>query len=228
MPEPTPDTKTTTATDAGGALVSATTATTLKPGHKTTEFALGVAAIILTALYSADAIPTGTVYAKIAAVAATVLIALGYTVVRGKVKAAAAMLVLLFGFAFVATSSMGCGHVADSARAGAGAFVDCMKPATHAAAAELEPAFGSVLRNALASDGKIDRASLDAIAAPLKQDASRCALDGAITALLHPPPPRPGAPQSSPLEVDEADVGDAYAELRAKLWGDVEIKSAAP
>ena len=61
----------------------------IAPGWKTSEHVLSVLAIILTALYSADIIPTGSLYAKLAAVTATVLTALGYAVVRGSTKAAA-------------------------------------------------------------------------------------------------------------------------------------------
>lgn len=62
---------------------------TVKPGYKTSEFWLKLAAVLLTALYASDVIPTGGPVSKVAAIAATMLGAIGYTVVRGMVKAGA-------------------------------------------------------------------------------------------------------------------------------------------
>lgn len=59
-----------------------------KPGYRTTEFWLGLAATLLTALYAGGAIPTTGKVATVAAIAATALVALGYTVTRANVKAA--------------------------------------------------------------------------------------------------------------------------------------------
>lgn len=69
-----------------GAEVGAVAVTPTKPGYKTTEFWLGLAAMVLTALYASGVIPTGGMAATIAAMAATILGALGYTVVRGATK----------------------------------------------------------------------------------------------------------------------------------------------
>jgi hypothetical protein len=60
-----------------------------KPGYLTTEFWLKVAAFALTALYASGVIPTTGAVATIAAIAATMLGALGYTVSRTFVKTAA-------------------------------------------------------------------------------------------------------------------------------------------
>lgn len=60
----------------------------MTPGYKTTEFWLKLAAIVLTALFASGAIPTTGTAAMIAAIAATVLGALGYTVSRTIVKTA--------------------------------------------------------------------------------------------------------------------------------------------
>ena len=57
-----------------------------KPGYKTTEFWLKMAAILLTALYASGVIPTSGPPAQITAIAATILGALGYTVSRTWVK----------------------------------------------------------------------------------------------------------------------------------------------
>lgn len=139
-------------------------------------------------------------------------------------KVAAVVLFVGITSTLVVGGVSACGNTKDALRAGGRAFVDCMKPATKSAAGELGEAFENTVRNLLDSTGKIDRAGLREVAAPLKSDAPRCALDAAIAAVLNPPPPRPGAPASAPLEVDAADVSSAYAELRAEAWGGVEIR----
>lgn len=74
-----------------GTEVAVVAAPTTKPGYKTTEFWLGLAAMVLTALYASGVIPTGGAAATVAAMAATILGALGYTVVRGATKKAEAL-----------------------------------------------------------------------------------------------------------------------------------------
>lgn len=59
-----------------------------KPGFKTSEFWLKVAAMVLTAAYASGALTSNTALA-IAGIAATILGALGYTVSRTMIKAAA-------------------------------------------------------------------------------------------------------------------------------------------
>lgn len=58
------------------------------PGYKTTEFWLKLAALLLTALYASGVIPTSGPASQVAAIAATILGAVGYTVGRSLVKAA--------------------------------------------------------------------------------------------------------------------------------------------
>lgn len=61
-----------------------------KPGYKTTEFWLSLAATILTALYASGAIKEGSdsSVVKAVALAAAALTALGYSVSRGMAKKA--------------------------------------------------------------------------------------------------------------------------------------------
>ena len=66
------------------------TATVVTPGWRTSEFWLKVAAFALTALFASGVIPTSGPIAQVAAIAATMLGALGYTVARSFVKAAGA------------------------------------------------------------------------------------------------------------------------------------------
>ena len=56
-----------------------------KPGYRTTEFWLGAAAMLLTAMYASGAVTNSTAL-SIAGIAATILGALGYTVSRTLVK----------------------------------------------------------------------------------------------------------------------------------------------
>jgi hypothetical protein len=61
-----------------------------KPGYKTTEFWLATGATLLSALFASGVLAEGSLALKIAGIAATVLGALGYAVVRGAVKKAQA------------------------------------------------------------------------------------------------------------------------------------------
>lgn len=65
-----------------------TTAIATKPGYKTTEFYLSLAATILSALFASGVISDGGTAAKIAGLAAAALTAAGYTVARAVVKSA--------------------------------------------------------------------------------------------------------------------------------------------
>ena len=70
-----------------------------KPGIKTTEFWLSTFAMLLTAAYATGLIPTEGPWAKLGAFAATALTAAGYSVARGKAKAAVPILLACFGLA---------------------------------------------------------------------------------------------------------------------------------
>lgn len=58
-----------------------------KPGIKTSEFWLNLAAIVVAAFISSGLLPEGHVALKVAVMVSTVLGALGYTVARSMVKA---------------------------------------------------------------------------------------------------------------------------------------------
>jgi hypothetical protein len=64
--------------------------TPVKPGYQTTEFWLKCAALVLTALFASGIIPTSGTVATVAAIAATMLGALGYTVSRTMLKSGGA------------------------------------------------------------------------------------------------------------------------------------------
>ena len=58
-----------------------------KPGYKTTEFWLTLAALLLTALYASGAVSDTTNVGKVIALVSGVLGSLGYTVGRSMIKA---------------------------------------------------------------------------------------------------------------------------------------------
>lgn len=66
-----------------------TTTTSVTPGWKTSEFWTKIAAVIVSTLLASGVIPTTGVWAQVTAILATVLAAMGYTVGRSMVKAAA-------------------------------------------------------------------------------------------------------------------------------------------
>ena len=61
-----------------------------KPGYKTSEFWLSLAAVVVGLLYAAGVVADGSAFDKVLALAASLLGALGYTVSRGGVKKASA------------------------------------------------------------------------------------------------------------------------------------------
>jgi hypothetical protein len=77
-----------------------------RAGVRTSEFALNLLAIFLSALFLSDAIPTSGPIAKVAAVAALVLTSLGYTVSRTVVKRTGALVLVLL---FASPHMMACG-----------------------------------------------------------------------------------------------------------------------
>lgn len=74
----------------------------MKPGIKTTEFWLSLLAVLLGGAYAVDLVPTEGIWAKLAGLAAVTLTAFGYTVMRGKAKAA---VMILLCFAIVGSSA---------------------------------------------------------------------------------------------------------------------------
>lgn len=61
--------------------------TKTKPGYKTTEFWLALAATLFSALFASGVITSGGKFEAVAGLIASTLTALGYTVTRAKSKA---------------------------------------------------------------------------------------------------------------------------------------------
>lgn len=70
-----------------------------KPGYKTTEFWLSTGAALLGILFMSGILPAGGTWEKIAETLALALTAAGYSVARGKAKAAVPILLACFGLA---------------------------------------------------------------------------------------------------------------------------------
>jgi len=58
----------------------------MKPGYKTSEFWLSLAAIVLGLLFASGLVADGSTFAKVLSLGASLLGALGYTVSRSLVK----------------------------------------------------------------------------------------------------------------------------------------------
>lgn len=204
MTEPT---KTETATETPS---TATVTTTQKPGWKTSEFWLTKLSMVIGGLL-ASGLLTSESWLRALGIACVVLSSLGYTVSRTMVKTAAVLALVAFGFHGCATTKAAAGRVA-------GDVVDCMKPDAKAAIGELAPAFRDIVKNATADNGRVDWAPVRAVAAPLKSAATRCAFTAVIAEVLRPKTTA-GAPQSSALEADPADVMTGFEAIRADYFG---------
>jgi hypothetical protein len=80
----------------------------VKPGYKTTEFWLSVAATIVSALVVSDHFAAGSPREKIAAILGAVLVAMGYQVNRGGVKRAAGGALVIALMLLPSLSIVGC------------------------------------------------------------------------------------------------------------------------
>lgn len=120
MPDPTPivpvpSTSQTSKTTETPTSTSTTTTTSVTPGWKTSEFWVKIVALIVSTLLASGVIPTTGVWAQVTAIAVTILGAMGYTVGRSMVKAAAlrgTMLVLMLLLASSCAPPVAAGVVA--------------------------------------------------------------------------------------------------------------------
>lgn len=175
---------------------------TVTPGYKTSEFWLKLVALLLTFCYSTGVIPTSGTTAQIAAIAATILTALGYAVVRSQVKAAAMRaslapapaaknpqsgkvgLHLIACLALVAVVSAGAmlGGCSWWSSTGKGAAVTAGKTAEACAVSDLEAYGGDIAKDLSGSDYS---AALDKFKADhhFTQDAVNCLVQGLLAGI---------------------------------------------
>jgi hypothetical protein len=102
--------------------------------------------------------------------------------------------------------------------AGVVAFLECEAP--HVDAELLAEAKGVAIAAAdqwISGSGHTDLAKLRAAARPLKSDLMRCALDGAIAALLTPTATLADAPQSEARAIDTGELAASWRTIRGEL-----------
>lgn len=150
-----------------GAVIATPPPAPVKPGYLTTEFWLKVVALVLTALYASGAIPTSGTAATVAAIAATILGALGYTVARtflknGTVVAAAALMLLCAG------TQLGCATVKSDAKLASRAVRDC----TRLQGPKLVAAIATLAVTVAAQELQLGKPDWDALASEALADAS--------------------------------------------------------
>ena len=199
-----------------------------KPGSLTTEFWLKIAALVLTALFASGVIPTTGPAAQIAAISATILGALGYTVGRSLVKASgAALLLMALG---IGTGSTACSSTTrGAAHAVAGDVVDCTAPDRVKLEAQFGPSIEQALQRAVGLDGKVDLPSLDAIGHSLEADGW-CVLEHAAAQLISAALSKiPGAPAAATAPLDIKDLAAKVAAMRVGKFGATQFElGAAP
>ncbi len=190
-----------------------------KPGYQTSEFWLKIVALVLTALYASGIIPTMGPVATVAAIAATILGALGYTVARTMLKAGAGAAALMLFVLGIALAQPACSASARQREANAaGAFIDCQTPNLVPLLPDAVTLAKAAVMRWISGSGRADAAGLKSDASKLGGDLGKCAFDAAIAALATPQPTgTPGAPASSPMVVDGADLRAKWAGVRGEL-----------
>jgi len=186
--------------------------TPVKPGYKTTEFWLSIAAMLLSTLFASGAL-TNDVALTLAGIGATLLTALGYKVTRTLVKTAGAMLVV---FA-LGSSQTSCAEMKPRLANGASALLDCETPDIMALVAELVGIAKPAVTAAITGDGHVDYGQLESTARAAKTNLARCVLSTAI-AMVVTPDAKDGAPQSAGLVVNTYELRATFARARAS-WG---------
>lgn len=212
-----------------------TTTAPPKPGYKTTEFGLNLAAAVVGALLASGLLTDGSTYARIAGMAAMLLSSLGYTWSRTAVKTA--VMLLLVGV--LAPPQMACGPTAKHVEVTAGhAVVDCAETEARAQAVNvMTPVVQAVIQGSTSADGKlIDTAPIKSALGKLTKDTLyteawtilSCAAKTAFAALTHPAPVQPGAPAAAPFVVDPAAVAKAEADVMATIAPGARFALAVP
>jgi len=209
-------TTTTAASDAPSvATATVTTSTTSKPGWKTTEFWLGLAAKLLGGAYATGLLGEGTIAARIAGLAVVVLAYLGYTVSRTLVKAAGALLLI----GALGTTQVSCATARPRATAGATVAIDCTAPDIAAIVGDVGHALVGYVLKYISGDGRhVDTTKLVADLKVLKGDVlGSCGVTTALAILATPKPPGPPSFYAEPSGPDPAEWAVALAAVRAEL-----------
>jgi len=173
-----------------------------KPGWKTTEFWLTLAAVLIAAFLNSGVLPDTSIAVKIASIAAAALASLGYTAGRSYVKGS---LTLLLGLALSvgAVSMSGCAGASNAIKTvGQDAF-DCGTDAVKAEVANLLPAVTAIL-----SGQSVDwAAQLNALES-LGEEALACTIKKVVTDLASAPP------TAGESRFREADRAKTYVQVK--------------
>jgi hypothetical protein len=195
----------------------------IKPGYKTTEFWMSIAAFVLTAVFASGAVTNETALSMLG-IGGTVLTALGYKVSRTMVKSAGASLSLCFVFALGA-SQISCAEVKPRLANGASTFLDCETPDIQSLVGELIGIVKPAVLVAITGDGHVDTGKLEEAARAAKSNLARCALATAV-AMVVTPDAKAGAPQSASLIVTPLELRSKFAAARAS-WGVAVVHTSA-
>jgi hypothetical protein len=115
-----------------------------------------------------------------------------------------------------------CGWLSRETKATGRNVIDCTVPAARELGQQFGPTVDAVLQGSLSDQGRLDRATVKALAASYVTDAARCVLASAINRLLYPRDQ--GPPYAAPLQVNLADVAELWAELQREQFGDRPFK----
>lgn len=100
------------------------------------------------------------------------------------------------------------------AAAGVKVGLDCEQPNLIAAALDGLSLATQAILSTISGSGHPDATAFRAALGGIKSAGLRCAVSGAIAALLDPPPPRPDAPAAAELEINAAELRAAFAAVR--------------
>jgi hypothetical protein len=107
----------------------------------------------------------------------------------------------------------------DAAPAVESTFVDCTKGELPTVVAKFAPLLEALVIRSMTGDGKVDWPAVEDATRGLVGDEGGCIVGSVVAKVLHPAPPKPGAPASSPLAVDATDLSLHFEDLRKRRYG---------
>lgn len=129
-----------------------------------------------------------------------------------------AFLIALTWFAIVATAAS-CAWFSHQEQIVKDSVVDCTKGELPSLVARFAPILEALFVRSTTGDGKTDWSAIEEATKGLGADEGLCIVGSVVQKELHPPPPKPGAPASSPLPVDSTDLSLHFEDMRAKRFG---------
>lgn len=118
----------------------------------------------------------------------------------------------------------GCSAVKEQASATEKDLIDCTKAEAAEAIATYAPTLEAMLVDGASSAGKLDWERVKSATRSYATDAARCVIASTISRLMNPPAAAPGAPQSSPLALDQIEVAKGWEDMRASQLGGARFK----